>query len=490
MQLPPAPIEVFCSYADEDASFQESLERHLSMLLHSKSIVIWHRRKSTAGGDWKHELDDHLNTASLILLLISPDFLASEHVYKVELQRAMERHRAGDVQLLPILLRPCNWQGAPFASLQMLPRNGIPLEGWEHRDAGFTEVVNEIRKVLHTLPALTLRTPPSTAPTIWQVPYPRNPVFTGREQILTQLAETLQTGEATALSQPQAISGLGGIGKTQIAVEYAHRHRQDYKAVLWTRADTREALISGYVEIAGTLNLPQKDQQDQTIIVDAVLQWLKTQTSWLLILDNADDLGIVREFLPSPLAGHILLTTRAQSAGRLAKRIEVRTMDTDAGALLLLRRADLIAPDASLETASPSDVALARAITHELGGLPLALDQAGAYIEEIPCSLSEYQALYRTHKTKLLNERRGLISDHPEPVTTTWSLSFQKVEQQNAAAADLLRFCAYLAPDAIPEEIIVTGAEHLGPLLQPLGDDLLDLSQRSGYPGSIFSRPS
>ncbi len=307
---------------------------------------------------------------------------------------------------------------------------------------------------------------------VWNVPYQPNSFFTGREQILKQIAEALHRDNVAALSQPQAISGLGGVGKTQLAVEYAYQHREEYGTILWIRADDREALLSGYAEIARVLHLPQQDEQDQSLIVAAVLQWLKTHTVWLLILDNADELEIVHEFLPTPLYGHILLTTRAQATGGLARQVEVETMDADTGALLLLRRAGLIAQDALLEAASPSDVALAREITQDLGGLPLALDQAGAYIEEIPCSLSEYQALYHMHKTKLLKERRGLVSDHPESVTTTWSLSFQKVEQQQPAAADLLRFFAYLAPEAIPEEIIQRGAAHLGPLVQPLGEDL------------------
>ena len=132
-------------------------------------------------------------------------------------------------------------------------------------------------------------------------------------------------------------------GWQQIAVEYAYRHRQDYKAVFWTRADTREALISGYVEIAGLLNLPQKNEQDQTMIVKATLQWLKTQTAWLLILDNANDLAIVHDFLPRSPAGHILLTTRAHSMGQLAKCLDVQIMDGNVGTLLLLRRAERIA---------------------------------------------------------------------------------------------------------------------------------------------------
>ncbi len=310
----------------------------------------------------------------------------------------------------------------------------------------------------------------------WNIPYPRNPVFTGREEMLSRLHEQLQKGPA-ALAQPQAISGLGGIGKTQIAVEYAYQYGQDYQAVLWSRAETQEALVSGYVEIAQHLNLPQKDEQDQALVVKAVLHWFKTQRQWLLILDNADDLKVVREFLPPTPGGHLLLTTRAQSMGRLASRLEVETMDRDVGALLLLRRATLIAPDASLEAALPTHIALAKEITDEWGGLPLALDQAGAFLEETGCSLADYQQLYQQHRTNLLRERRGLVADHPESVTTTFSLSFVRVEERNPAAADLLRLCAYLAPDAIPEEIIIQGAADLGPRLAPVAADALLLGQ-------------
>ena len=476
MDEPSTPVEVFCCYVEEDASFLESLQRHLSILRRSERIVPWHKRKVIAGGDWGHEIDAHLNSDALILLLISPHFLDSDYAYEVELQRAMQRYDDNEARVIPILVRPCVWEKALFARLQMLPRNGRAISEYKNKDQAFTEIVEEISRVLESM-QLTPGTAASGLPKIWQIPpHQRSAFFTGREQILTQLAEALQTGKTTALCQPQAISGLGGIGKTQIAVEYAYQHRQDYKVVMWARADSREALISGYVEIASMLNLPQKEEQDQLLIVNAVMQWLKTGTAWLLILDNADDLKIVRDFLPSPAGGHILLTTRAHAMGGLAQRIEVEKLDADTGALLLLRRAALITQDSPLEAALPEDMALARALTQELGGLPLALDQAGAYIEETSCSLAKYQMLYRKDRSRLLNKRRGLVDDHPDPVATTWSLAFQKVEQQNAVAADLLRFCAFLAPDAIPEEIIVTGAEPLGPLLQSLAFDsfLLD----------------
>jgi tetratricopeptide (TPR) repeat protein len=308
---------------------------------------------------------------------------------------------------------------------------------------------------------------------VWNVPYSCNPFFTGREAVLAQIRACFHAGHAAALSQPQAMSGLGGIGKTQIAIEYAHRYRHDYQAVLWARADTREALISGYVAIAHLLNLPLKDEKDPGRVVHAVLRWLTTQAGWLLILDSADDLAIAREFLPAACDGHILLTTRAQAMGGLASRLEIDTMDGQVGAMLLLLRAGLVAHGASLETASPSDVSLASEITEELGGLPLALDQAGAYVEETQCGLARYLQLYRTRRAVLLRRRGGLALDHPEPVATTWSLSFEKVEQQNPAAADLLRLCAFLHFEAIPEEIITEGAPHLGPRLSPAQEDPL-----------------
>jgi hypothetical protein len=119
----------------------------------------------------------------------------------------------------------------------------------------------------------------------------------------------------------------------------------------------------------------------------------------------------------------------------------------------------------------------ARTICEQLGGLPLALDQAGAYIEETGCGLCEYQQRYQTRRARLLQRRGGQVPDHPDPVASTWSLAFEKVEQANPAAADLLRLCAFLAPDTIPEEIITEGAADLGPVLGPVVSDPVDLDE-------------
>src|SRR5205085_8672630 len=122
--------------------------------------------------------------------------------------------------------------------------------------------------------------------------------------------------------------------------------------------------------------------------------------------------------------------------------------------------AGMIGPAAPLEEASPAERAKAMEIVAAVDGLPLALDQAGAYIEETGCGLAGYLSRYHTQRSQLMKRRGGLVADHREPVATTWKLSFEKVEQANPAAADLLRLCAFLAPDAIPEEIITEGASE------------------------------
>jgi hypothetical protein len=304
---------------------------------------------------------------------------------------------------------------------------------------------------------------PVVTPAVWNIPHPRNPFFTGREPLLQQLAGTWKRDQSTAQTPPQVISGLGGIGKTQIAVEYAYLHRHEYQAVLWVHSDTRESLISGYLAIAKSLNLPEKHAEAQYVVIEAVRTWLQTHRSWLLILDNADDLDMVGEFVPPVFGGHLLITTRSQATGTRTQRIEVDPLPQDVGALFLLHRAKIIPLDVGLRNVDSSDLFAACEICKELDGLPLALDQAGAFIEEFQCSLQDYQERYRTRRMLLLKRRGEVVSDHPEPVATTWSRPFEMVKQRSPIAADLLQLCALLHPDAIPMELLAQGAGHLGP---------------------------
>src|SRR2546421_10260404 len=220
---------------------------------------------------------------------------------------------------------------------------------------------------------------------IWNVPYRRNPFFTGREEILAHLYTVLRSSKVAGLTPGQAISGLGGIGKTKIAVEYAYRYRDHYQAILWVTASSRDALSADFVNLADLLNLAERHEKKQDIVVGAVKRWLVSHSDWLLILDNVDDLAMILDFLPTQGAGNVLLTTRLQALGSLAQSIDVEKMGVEEGGLFLLRRTKLLSSEASLEPSKQQDQVQAAEIVTELDGLPLALDQAGAYIEETKC---------------------------------------------------------------------------------------------------------
>jgi predicted ATPase len=189
----------------------------------------------------------------------------------------------------------------------------------------------------------------------------------------------MKTGGLTSLV---AISGLGGIGKTQTALEYAYRYRGDYQAILWARATTRDMLTSNFVILAGQLHLSQKNVKDQHEVIAAVKEWLVSHDNWLLILDDVDNLGMIRDLLPLHYPGHIILTTRERNVGGITSRLEVERMDEEEGALLLLRRSRLLASHEFLHQAPAVEQSQAVAIVAAVDGLPLALNQAGAYIDE------------------------------------------------------------------------------------------------------------
>lgn len=335
-------------------------------------------------------------------------------------------------------------------------------------ELGFVPQIEDESNTQHKQINQAVESTASQTQKIWNVPYRRNPFFTGREEILANLHVTLTKNSTAALTQAQAISGLGGIGKTQIALEYAYRYREDYAALLWLSAPSRDTLIADFLELASLLHLPEQDEQDQDIVIGAIKRWLTTQDNWLLIVDNVDDPKAVADILPIHTKGKVLLTTRLQALGPLAQSVEVEKMEVQEGILFLLRRTKALSSNAALAKVTLEEQAQAAEIVVILDGLPLALDQAGAYIEETQCGFLGYLELYRQHRKELLQRRSTspLVPDHPESVTTTWSLSFQKVEEDNATATVLLQLFAFLHPDAIPEEMITSGADDsiLGPI--------------------------
>jgi tetratricopeptide (TPR) repeat protein len=478
MSFPGGPVEVFCSYAPEDEIFRHQLETHLSLLQREGLLSLWHPRKIAPGTDWSKAIDEHLSNAAIILLLISSDFLASDYCYGVEMALALQLHEANKARVLPIIARSVLWQSSPFSHLSVLPTNARAIARWRDRDDALTDVANGIRQAINNLQAHSEKVAGSERTRIWNIPLPRNRFFLGRDNLLADLTSQLRPNKSLAVSQPQAISGLGGVGKTQLAIEYAYRSVQQYQAVLWSRAGSREVLTSGFVELARILDLPERDEQDQKIVIAAVKQWLCTHDGWLLILDNADEPALVFDFLPHLFSGHIILTTRAQAISQMANRLEIDVLEEETAMLLLLRRAGVLAPNAPLEQADEANYVLAQRLCKELGALPLALDQAGAYIEETLCGLQQYLDLFQKHRAELLRQRGGLVSDH-EPVATTWSLSFHVLEQKSTAAADVLRLCAFLHPDAIPEELFLHPTDTLTTHPEPhfLRNDPLTLNR-------------
>ncbi len=285
----------------------------------------------------------------------------------------------------------------------------------------------------------------------------------------------MHSSKTATLTQTQAISGLGGIGKTQTVIEYAYRYYDSYSAVFWVRAETHALIVADFVAIAAHLSLSEKDEQDQTRTVEAVKQWLNTSTHWLLILDNVEDFTMLDDFLPQEDKGSIIITTRSQSTGVFAQCIALEQMHPDEAAFFLLRRAKLIKYSVPQESISEKLYDDAKALAHLVDGFPLALDQAGAYIEETGCSLLEYTNRYQARQTTLLGRRGTMNTDHPHSVSMTLSLCFEKVEHSSPLAAEVLGLCAFLSPEAIPEEIIIEGSPELGPLLQTVANDSLAL---------------
>ncbi len=295
-------------------------------------------------------------------------------------------------------------------------------------------------------------------PRVHNIPFLQNPFFTGREAPLKRLKQFLEENGTVAVTQPVSISGLGGIGKTQLALEYAHKSYPDmYRAVFWVDAAEESTLQAGYDYLAHMLELPERNEQKLDRRIQAVKRWMEGHTNWLLILDNADNLQLARSFLPVKHHGHVLLTTRSQIVGTIARQIEIEKMEPAEGLLFLLKRAGIVQHEANIATLAADVRDAAIELVTLLGGHPLALDQAGAYVEETGVSFADYLQLYQDTRRFLLDRRGSEESeygDHPDSVAATIELSVRKAYEQQPMAADILHFCSFLQPDAIPEEVL------------------------------------
>ena len=296
------------------------------------------------------------------------------------------------------------------------------------------------------------RTVPETAepPRIWGGPVPfRNPNFTGRGELLQKLHEHL-TKHAKTSVLPQTLHGFGGVGKTQLAIEYAYQHAEQYNLIWWISADRPTEVLAALTELGARLDLPAGQDRQQT--ARAVLDALATSPyRWLLVYDNADKPGEIGPLVPSA-GGHVILTSRNAEWTAQWHSIEVDVFEREESIELLSKR----------DTGIPAEVA--DRLADKLGDLPLALEQAANFQLATRMPTEEYLQLFDERLRELLDE--GKPADYPTTVGAFLTLAFDNLRAAAPAAAELLDLFAFLGPDPIPAGLLHSGRQaELSPLL-------------------------
>ncbi|AKT39975.1 FxSxx-COOH system tetratricopeptide repeat protein [Chondromyces crocatus] len=448
------PIDVFFTYAPRDEDLQPKLEIHLDALKRQGFIRSYKGWPLDALKERQEQATQSLHEARIVLLLVSSDFLHDGSWRLPELREALQRDGKGECRVIPVILRPCSWEKTSLGRLSALPARARAVTSYPNQSEAFAEIAKGIRIAVRDLSPAQKRPPGSSpdlgeaAPEIKKLP-PRNPSFTGRDRLLSDLRAALTSGGPAALTQ--AISGLGGVGKTQLAAEYAHRYANQYDVVWWVRAEEPAMIAEEFAQLAAALGLPEKDEADQRLAVEAVRSWLSRHDRWLLVLDNVNDPKTLTPFLPHPRTGHVIITSRNPSWRGVATPLPVPTLERSESVKLLLDRTH------------QDDTPAAERLAEALGDLPLALVQAAATIEETQSTIATYYNAFGEHLRDLLG--RGVPTDYPAPVATTWGLALQEAQRISPIAVDLLRLCAFLAPDDIPREGLARAGEHVPPQL-------------------------
>jgi DNA-binding SARP family transcriptional activator len=291
--------------------------------------------------------------------------------------------------------------------------------------------------VLNQRPALDWR-PVATRQLVRLLP-PRNPLFTGRDELVGTVRRLLTAHGVVTLH------GLGGVGKTDVALEIAHLHDGP---VSWIIAESRTSLFGALTSLARRLNVQLGS--DESDLLSGLWTAMTERDDWLLVFDNAEDVELVREALP-PLTGvRVLVTSQSPAWAALGPTLRVDPFGRPVAARFLLTRSGRRDPRA------------AATLAELLGNLPLALEQAGAYIDQTGLSLAEYLRLFHLRRDQLL--LRGAPANHRETVSATWQIVFDRVRARSPFAARILEISAFMAPDAIPLDwlsaIVGGGGDH------------------------------
>jgi hypothetical protein len=366
--------------------------------------------------------------------------------------------REEDVQFIPVELRR-------FSRYRVDIRQGYEmLLRWLHGRPAILAPEVGTMPTLEPEPDTKLFPAKEPGHGIHNLPFPPNPLFRGREADLEKLGECLRHGGKVAPTQTVALHGLGGVGKTQLAVEYAWRCLDSYEAVLWVRAESPDVLETNLAALVQVLDLPEAGKPEQDVQTGAVLNWLKRRQRWLLIADNADTeeaASAVRDRLSPNLGGHVLVTSRLGHWPPNMPHLPVELLPPQDAARYFLDRVAKAGHLAGDETS-------ARALAKELGYLPLALEQAAAFLIELRWTFDQCRAQFRSARPDLLDVCREGATRYPASVAKTWSMTLERL---SPLARILLRLVAWLAPDAIPRGIFCADhrilSEALGSYRQP-----------------------
>ncbi|MBN6052929.1 tetratricopeptide repeat protein [Nonomuraea sp. RK-328] len=304
------------------------------------------------------------------------------------------------------------------------------------------------------------------SPEVWGKVPPRNRNFTGREELLAQIRRSI--GEVTAVVPlPQALHGLGGVGKTQLAIEYCWRYRGEYDVVWWITADQKALVPPALAALAPRLGVAHADTVGVDESAEAVREALERgdpYSRWLLVFDNADQPESVKGYIPAN--GHVLITSRNTRWDTAAETVSVDVFAREESVEFLTKRLPKIA------------LADADRVADALGDLPLALEQASSLMTQTAISVDDYLATLAQNTRELL--AIGRPTEYPTSMTAAWRLSVSHLESHRPEAIDILRCCAFFGPEPIPRDVFRPGDAALPPRLSELLSSPIELSKSIG----------
>nr|WP_323802292.1 FxSxx-COOH system tetratricopeptide repeat protein [Sphaerisporangium corydalis] len=422
---PVAPGHVLVSYVPEDrmwADWVQSLLTRIGFKVRTRSVT---EAEPPEPDPTATKVTEH------IVAIISPAYVSSARARELWTTTTTGQGSAADHVLVPVRVAPTQLQH-PFT---VPPIVDLVRTDEDEATTAIMRALGQSPRELQHLAATATPGPrfPRSRPAITNVPS-RNAVFTGRGELLEKLRDQLMSGETTAVL-PQALHGLGGIGKSQVALEYAHRFMADYDVVWYVPAAQSALAIPALVELARHLDIPEGENIEDVIqALRRLLRRNEDQLRWLLIFDNAHEPADITHLLPGG-SGHIVVTSRSQVWSQVATPLEVDVFTRAESVQHLVQRVNaLSAEDADM-------------VAESLGDLPLAIEQAAAWLRETGMPPADYVAQLQTKLSQVLSLNKP--ADYPTPVAAAWEVSFEELRQRSRAGTRLLQLCAFFAPEAI-----------------------------------------